>query len=89
MKVEFDKSFLKSLDKIKISKVLLSIEKIIIKCEEANNLHEIRNVKKLTGFTNYYRIKSGNYRIGFEVINKEIIRFIIFRHRKDIYKRFP
>ena len=89
MKVEFDKSFLKSLDKIKISKVLLSIEKIIIKCEEAKKLHEIRNVKKLTGFTNYYRIKSGNYRIGFEVINKEIIRFIIFRHRKDIYKRFP
>ena len=89
MKVEFDKSFLKSLDKIKISKVLLSIEKIIIKCEGANKLHEIRNVKKLTGFTNYYRIKSGNYRIGFELINKETIRFIIFTHRKDIYKKFP
>ncbi len=89
MKVEFDKSFLKSLDKIKNSKVLLTIEKIIIKCENANDLHEIRNVKKLTGFANYYRIKSGSYRIGFELINKKTIRFIIFTHRKDIYKKFP
>jgi len=89
MKIEFDKSFLKSLDKIKDSKILQKIEKIIIECESSTRISEISNIKKLSGFSNYFRIKSGNYRIGFEFIDKSIIRFIIITHRKDIYKRFP
>ena len=89
MKVEFDKSFLKSLEKIKDSKTLHKIEKVIIKCEAVNSLYDIQNIKKLSGFSNYFRIKLGNYRIGFELINKKIIRLIIIRHRKNIYKKFP
>ena len=89
MNVEFDKSFLKSLENLKDSKLLQKIETIILHCESANSLVEIRNIKKLSGFTNYFRLKLGNYRIGFELINKEIIRFIIISHRKDIYKKFP
>jgi mRNA interferase RelE/StbE len=89
MNVDFDKSFLKSLENINDSKLLQKIETIILHCESANSLFEIRNIKKLSGFSNYFRIKLGNYRIGFELINKEIIRFIIISHRKDIYKKFP
>ena len=89
MNVEFDKSFLKSLDIIKDSKTLQKVETIILKCESAKVLLEIQNVKKLSGFSNYFRIKTGNYRIGFELINKNTIRFIIVAHRKDIYRKFP
>jgi mRNA interferase RelE/StbE len=89
VKVEFDKSFLKSLDKIQDSKILRKIEKVIISCELSTKISEIQHIKKLTGFSNYYRIKLNNYRIGFELIDKSIIRFIIITHRKDIYKRFP
>ncbi len=89
MKIEFDKSFLKSLDKIKDRKILQKIEQIILVCESANNLGDIKNLRKLSGFPNYYRIKFGSYRLGFELIEKEKIRFIIFSHRKDIYKKFP
>ena len=89
MKIEFDKSFLKSLDKIKDSKTLQKVEKLIINCESSKRISEILNIKKLSGFSNYYRIKIGNYRIGFEFIDKSIIRFIIITHRKDIYKKFP
>lgn len=89
MKVEFDKSFLKSLDNIKDSKILHKVETVILKCELVNSLFEIQNVKKLSGFLNYFRIKIGDYRIGFELLNKNTIRFIIVTHRKDIYKKFP
>ncbi|MCY1722562.1 type II toxin-antitoxin system RelE/ParE family toxin [Prolixibacteraceae bacterium Z1-6] len=89
MNVEFDKSFLKSLDKIKDGKVLLKIEKIILSCEKASQLTEISGTKKLTGFPNYFRIRMGHYRIGFELLNTSTIRFIIVTHRKDIYKIFP
>lgn len=89
MKVEFDKSFLKSLDKIKDPKILKKIEKIILSCETASQLTEIQGIKKLAGFSHYFRIRLGNYRIGIELQNALTIRFIIITHRKDIYKKFP
>ena len=54
----------------------------------ANNMNEIANVKKLTGYQNYYTIKVSDYRIGFEYKNNSV-RFLTFLHRKDIYKKFP
>jgi mRNA interferase RelE/StbE len=89
MKVEFDKSFEKSLDKIKNKSIYSDVEKIIIQCENSKSLSEIHNVKKLSGFNTYYRIRMGEYRLGIERISKDTIRFIIIAHRKDIYKSFP
>ena len=89
MIVEFDKSFDKSLDKIKDVSLSPKIEKIIFNIENAKGISEIQNVRKLVGFKAYYRIRIGDYRLGFEKINDETIRFIIISHRKDIYKLFP
>ena len=88
MEVTFDKSFSKSLDKINDKIVLKRIEKMILQCEKASELTQISNLKKMVGYKNYYRIKSGNYRIGVEITD-HIIDFIIIAHRKDIYNRFP
>ena len=89
MIVEFDKSFSKSLDKVKDSTTLQRTEKTILKLERANSLKDVKNLKKLSGFSNYYRIRIGDYRIGIEQIDKRTIRLIIIAHRKDIYKKFP
>ena len=89
MIVEFDKSFSKSLDKVKDSTTLQRTEKTILKLESANSLKDVNNLKKLSGFSNYYRIRIGDYRIGVEQIDKRTIRLIIIAHRKDIYKKFP
>lgn len=51
-------------------------------------MSDISQIKKLTGFKTFYRIKTGSYRIGVEIANNSVI-FITFDHRKDIYKRFP
>jgi len=89
MIIEFDKSFLKSLDKIKDSAVKKRIEQIILDFEKANSIVDIRNVKKLVGFKLYYRIRIGDYRLGIELKTSTIARFIVIAHRKDIYKIFP
>lgn len=52
-------------------------------------MEELSNVKKLIGFSAFYRMKIGDYRLGFEKIDEQTIRFIIICHRKDIYKKFP
>ena len=89
MIVEFDKSFEKSIDKIKDKSVFPKIEKLIIDLENAQTIKEVKNIKKLSGFKTYYRIRLGVYRIGFEKITDSTLRLIIFAHRKDIYKNFP
>ena len=71
MIVEFDKSFSKSLDRIKDSTILRRIETTLLKLEEAESLQDLKNLKKLSGFKNYYRIRLGNYRIGIEQIDKK------------------
>ena len=89
MLVLFDKSFSKSLDKLKIAVVKKSIELIIVQIESAGNLKEIGNIKKMEGFKGFYRIRIGDYRLGFELENARTVRLIIIAHRKDIYKVFP
>jgi mRNA interferase RelE/StbE len=89
MIIEFDKSFEKSLEKIKNKSLFLKIEKIIIEFENAKALNELPNIKKLTGYKFYYRVRIGEYRLGFEKITENTLRFIIVAHRKDIYKLFP
>jgi mRNA interferase RelE/StbE len=89
MVVEFDSSFEKSLQKVKDDKVLKRVFKVIELFEICDNMQNILHVKKMSGFKNYYRYKLGDYRIGFELLSNQTIRFIIIAHRKEIYKKFP
>ncbi len=89
MIVEFDKSFLKSIDKIRDFDINTKIENLIIEYENAHSVSEIKNTKKLRGYKNYYRTRIGDYRLGFELISSNTIRLIILAHRKDIYRVFP
>jgi len=89
MIIEFDKSFEKSLDKIRDKSLFPRIEKTILNIENANSLSVVSNIKKVSGFQDYYRIRIGDYRLGFERIGANTVRFIIIAHRKDIYKLFP
>lgn len=89
MIVEFDKSFSRSLDKLKDQGVKMKIEHILIEFDNAEIITQIKNLKKLVGFKTYYRIRIGDYRLGIELKETNIVRFIIVAHRKDIYKFFP
>jgi mRNA interferase RelE/StbE len=89
MIVEFDNSFEKSLDKIRNKLLFQKIKKVIIQSEKAGSISELSNIKKLTGYKTYYRIRIGEYRIGIDKISDNTIRFIIVAHRKDIYNLFP
>ncbi len=45
-------------------------------------------VKPISGFKHYYRIKVGDYRVGFKSVGA-LIEFMRVKHRKDIYRHFP
>lgn len=89
MKTEFTKSFARDLRARRNSGNFLdSVKEIIEEVESTDTLIAIRNLKKLKGETDYYRIRFGNYRIGVR-IQGNIVTFIRALHRKDIYRYFP
>ncbi len=83
-----DKSFDRDVKKIKDDKIKKRLASVIEKIENAERIYDIDNCKKLRKGKNAYRIKMGNYRIGFFYEDKTVI-FVRFLNRKDIYKEFP
>ncbi len=89
MNVEFDKSFEKSIDRLRDNTLIPKIQRTIQLLESAKTLSEIPNIKKLSGYKTYYRVRHGDYRLGLEKINDTTVRLIIVAHRKDMYRLFP
>ncbi|WP_324610960.1 type II toxin-antitoxin system RelE family toxin [Moorena producens] len=52
------------------------------------DLSEINNIKKLKGEDNAYRIRVGDYRIGFFMKGDTMI-FSRVLHRREFYRYFP
>ncbi|MCA0428905.1 MAG: type II toxin-antitoxin system RelE/ParE family toxin [Bacteroidetes bacterium] len=88
MQVEFLSKFSKDLDYISQKSVKLNIAKLIQVIELTDNLNTIPHLKKLVGHKTAYRVKVGDYRIGFFYEKNKII-FARVIHRKNIYKVFP
>lgn len=88
MIVLIDNSFAKDVEKINEKKVLHALAKLIAKIQICENLTDIANCKKLKGSKNAYRIRLGDYRIGFLLIG-DSIELVRFLHIKDIYFLFP
>ncbi len=88
MNVKFESRFEKDLKSVKDRNLLARLKQIILTCKEAKALADINNLKKMQGYDSFYRIRLGEYRVGIEVFENEII-FVRFLHRKDIYKFFP
>ena len=88
MQVEFLSKFSKDLDYISQKSIKLNIKKLINLVEVADNLNDIPNLKKLVGFKSAYRVRIGDYRVGFFYEDHKIL-FARVVHRKDIYKVFP
>lgn len=88
MKLQFEKSFLKDIEKLNDKSIAIKLKAKLIELEEQSDLTSVQNIKKLKGHKVYYRLKIGDYRLGFSYEEGEL-NIIRFLHRKDIYKLFP
>jgi len=52
------------------------------------NLSEVNNIKKLKGEDNAYRVRVGEYRVGFTLVDNTIT-FTRVLHRREFYRYFP
>lgn len=87
MELRFRKKFEKDLSKLS-SEVKEEIENLLIQIADSDNLNNF-DIKKMKGYKSYYRLRMGDYRIGFEKIDKNIIDILRVAKRDEIYKIFP
>ncbi len=82
MKTEYLPTFIKELKALKSTPVYTSIKNFafqdILTCQ---NLSDISKIKKIKGEDNAYRIRVGDYRIGFFIIG-DTITFSRVLHRR-------
>lgn len=88
MEVVFLRSFLNDIKKLNDTKLKNKIKEFIVEIENAENVDEIHNVKKLKGYSTAYRWRAGDYRLGFYK-DESIVELARFIKRNDIYKLFP
>ncbi|MEH2124616.1 type II toxin-antitoxin system RelE family toxin [Nostoc sp.] len=87
--VEYTKRFLKELAALPIE-IQSRIEPIVFQEIESENPFELGYLEKLKGYSDKYKIRVGDYRIGI-TLDRETKTLICKRvaHRKDIYRIFP
>jgi mRNA interferase RelE/StbE len=88
MKIEFLKQFSKDLAKITDENLKKTIIAVLTDFQNASNISEIPNIKKMKGHPEAYRVRVGKYRLGF-YFDDETIEFARCIKREDIYKLFP
>ncbi len=88
MKVVFKKTFLRDLERVP-KDVKGRVEDLVFrKIPAARDLRDLPSMVKLKGHDQYFRVRLGSFRIGFERRNDTLV-FMRVLDRKEIYRRFP
>ena len=87
MNFEIRKTFTKDADKLPAN-IQRQLAVIITDIQQAKQLTQIKDCKKIKGSKTAFRIRLRQYRIGFFFEN-ETIELVRVLARKDIYKYFP
>jgi mRNA interferase RelE/StbE len=89
MKPNYLPTFIKDLKGLKSTPSYSAIKNLVFTDILAvQHLQEISNLKKLKGDDNTYRIRVGDYRIGF-FLEDDTITFARVLHRREFYRYFP
>ena len=88
MNIIYTKAVTKDVRKIKDKKLISKITVVVKSLKEASSLDYLQSIKKMLGHPKAYRIRIGNYRLGFYLDNDTVI-LVRFLKRSDIYKVFP
>jgi len=82
------RSFSRDIDDLPDAKLRLKVKQVVLDMESARSIDDLRQVKKMKGHPHAYRVRIGNYRLGF-FLEGDQITLVRLATRAQIYKRFP
>ena len=88
MTIDYKATFLRDIKKLKDKEQAARLKEIISEIKAVNSISEIKNIRKIEGSPNHYRIKTGDYRIGLVLFGEKIV-LVRCLNRKEIYRYFP
>ena len=89
MRIEYLPTFIKDLKSLRGTPHFQKIHSLAFEeIQLLPSVEAIPNCSKLVGYEFYYRIRVGDYRIGFRLDGDTLV-FMRVVHRKDIYRYFP
>ncbi len=89
MKVKYRQLFLKDLKKLKKQPVYQRVFNLAFKIlPNIKDLTELSHVKAMKSYSNRYRIRIGDYRVGIEVFSEHLEMMRVL-HRREFYRYFP
>ena len=88
MNTRFRESFDEDLSALIDAGLLRRIKRVIEQVEAGRTFLQIPNLKRLDARGKYYRIRVGDYRVGF-VFEHGAVTFVRCLDRKEIYRYFP
>lgn len=90
MKLTYSRLALKDIEKMRDPHAVRGLVKALDLLEAADDLRAMSQVKALAGNGSYYRIRIGNYRLGFRQSDDgQGILIMRMMHRREIYRHFP
>jgi mRNA interferase RelE/StbE len=87
--IQYRQLFLKDLKKLRKQPVYDQIyELAFTTLPDARSLQDLVNIKAMKGYSEQYRIRIGDYRVGIAVRENsiEVMRVL---HRREFYRYFP
>jgi mRNA interferase RelE/StbE len=88
MKIITTKLFEKDILRVTDKKLAIRLNQILSEIEISKSISQIKNLKKIKGYSDYFRVRLGDYRLGVKFENDGIY-LLRFMHRKEIYRYFP
>jgi len=88
MKVDILKKCNKDIQSITDRKLAKLVLEAIDRIEQCSSVNDLKNVKRMKGAADHFRVRIGDYRLGFKVEDDAVL-LMRFMHRKDLYRFFP
>ena len=82
-------SFCDDFERIRNKNIIQRALHAFEKLEAANSLRELPNIKSMKGYPGFYRLRFGDFRIGFRLVDENTIRLLAIEHRSVFYRDFP
>jgi len=89
MTVEYEQSFYDDFENIVDKHIIRRAYSAIKKLKSASSLREVTNIIPMKGAPGFFRIRFGEYRIGFQVIEDNTVVLLAINRRSVFYRYFP
>ena len=88
MIIKYHKKFLKDLSIIPSSDRTIIEQFVFEDIQKFDTLYAVKKFEQMRGYTSYYKVRFGSYRVGVKFEN-DVLTFERILHRKEIYRSFP